>query len=63
MTYVWQYNLSKYIRRDNTPENAKYLGYLDAKELYSDFKPVSFREYVAELIDGKGQKPYGNLSL
>jgi nucleoside-diphosphate-sugar epimerase len=63
MTYVSQYNLSKYIRRDNSPENAKYLEYLDAKELYPDFKPVSFKEYVAELMDGKGKKPYSNMTL
>jgi hypothetical protein len=61
MAYVSQYILSKYFRRDNTPENARYLGYLDAKDMYPDFKPVSFEEYVAELIDGKGQRPYPNM--
>jgi hypothetical protein len=61
MVYVSQYNLSKYIRGDNSPEMARYLGYLDAKELYPDFKPISFTEYVAELLDGKGRRPYSNM--
>jgi hypothetical protein len=56
----WQYAISKYIRRDNTPENAKYLGYIDARELYPDFKPISFSEYLDELLAGKGYKPYAN---
>jgi hypothetical protein len=60
MAYTSQYDLSKYIRQDNTPEVAKYLGYLDARELYPDFKPISFAEYISELLDGKGEKPYPN---
>ena len=58
--YVAEYNYSKYVRRDNTPEYAKYLGYLDARELYPDFKPKDFREFVVELLDGKIKAPYGN---
>jgi hypothetical protein len=54
----WQYVVSKYVRKDNTPEMAKYLGYLDAKELYPDFKPITFAKYLDELLAGKGQKPY-----
>lgn len=34
------------IRGDNTPENARYLGYLDGKELYPDFKYLTVEEYV-----------------
>jgi hypothetical protein len=63
MTYMSEYLLSKYIRGDNSLENAKYLGYLDAKELYPDFKPISFSEYVVELVDGKAQKPYPTMVL
>jgi hypothetical protein len=55
---VLEYEVSKYVREDNTPENAKYLGYLDAKELYPDFKPVSFKSYLTELFAGQGIKPY-----
>jgi NmrA-like family len=54
----WQYITSKFIRKDNTPEVAKYLGYLDARELYPDFKPNSFSEYIDELLAGKGARPY-----
>lgn len=55
-----EYDCCKYIRGDNTPENATYLGYLDARELYPDFKPVKFREYFTEVKDGKAAdaEPY-----
>jgi hypothetical protein len=53
-----EYEVSKYVREDNTPENAKYLGYLDAKELYPDFKTVSFKDFLTELFAGQGVKPY-----
>lgn len=50
--FAAEYQLSWGIRGDNVPEYAKYLGYLDAKELYPDFKPISFEEYVQELLGG-----------
>ncbi|KAK7053836.1 glycoside hydrolase [Favolaschia claudopus] len=53
------YEYSKYVRGDNTPEYARYLGYLDARELYPDFRPKRFREFAQELLDGKLEKPYG----
>lgn len=53
-----EYNASKYIRRDNTPAMGKYLGYLDARELYPDFEPISFERFVDELVEGKGERPY-----
>jgi hypothetical protein len=53
-----QYIYSKYIRRDNTPEMAHYLGYMDARELYPDFSPISFAELVDEVLAGKAQRPY-----
>lgn len=59
--FTSQYILSKYVRKDNTPENAKYLGYLDARELYPDLKPMSFVSFVDELLDGKTTRPYANL--
>ena len=58
-----QYSYSKYVRGDNTPEYAKYLGYLDARELYPDFKPTTFKEFVVELLDGKVPRPYANMSM
>ena len=57
---VWmaQYIVSKYVRADNTLENAKYLGYVDARELYPDFKPVSFEDYLGEVLAGKAQRAF-----
>ncbi|PGG99547.1 hypothetical protein AJ79_08484 [Helicocarpus griseus UAMH5409] len=56
--YVTDYPYSKYVRGDNQPSYAKYLGYLDARELYPGFKPISFRDFFAEVLAGKGRKPY-----
>jgi hypothetical protein len=53
-----QYIISKFIRRDNTPDMAEYLGYIDARELYPDFIPISFAQLVDEVLAGKGQRPY-----
>ncbi|KAH6666963.1 isoflavone reductase family protein [Halenospora varia] len=55
---ILQYTYSKYVRKDNTPEYAKYLGYLDARELYPDLKPKSFKQFVGDLVDGNVQRPY-----
>lgn len=53
-----QYLYSKFIRGDNTPEYAKYLGYVDAGELYPDFKPIAWKEYLQDLLAGKTEMPY-----
>ena len=58
MVYTAQYAYSKYVRRDNTLEYASYLGYLDARGLYPDLEPKTFREFVADLLDGKVVRPY-----
>lgn len=58
---VNQYWYSMGVRGDNTPEYARYLGYLDGKELYPDFEPISFEIYCQELLDGKGTGPYQRL--
>ncbi|CAN8100264.1 unnamed protein product [Discula destructiva] len=52
-TVVNEYALSFAVRGDDTPEAAKYLGYLDAHELYPDVKTTSLREYFQRLIDNK----------
>jgi hypothetical protein len=62
MVYTAQYAYSKYVRKDNTPEYAKYLGYLDARELYPDLTPKTFREFVVDLLNGKVVRPYSNKS-
>lgn len=53
-----QYYLSWGVRGDNTPEYAEYLGYLNAQELYPDFKPRTYEAFMRELLDGKGEKIY-----
>jgi hypothetical protein len=60
-SYGGQYKYSKFIRGDNTPEVAKYLGYLDARELYPDFKPKTFEEFTKDLLAGKAIRPYPQL--
>jgi hypothetical protein len=54
-----EYNVSKYLRKDNTHVNAEYLGYMNARKLYPDFEPIKFESYVDELLAGKGERPYG----
>lgn len=53
-----EYMLSWGVYGDNTPENAKYLGYLTSKELYPDFQPISFINYLQEVLDGKAKPVY-----
>lgn len=55
-----QYNWTKYIRADNTRENGIYLGYLDARKLYPDFKPISFEETFKDALDHKLKKVYAD---
>ncbi|KAJ7055609.1 isoflavone reductase family protein [Mycena amicta] len=63
MRAIGDYQYSKYIRGDNTPDYAAYLGYLDAGDLYPDFKPIKFRAFLEELLEGKIERPYKNLRL
>lgn len=58
-----EYKYSMYVRGDNDPVYAKYLGYLDASELYPDFVPRSFEAYAKELLDGKAVAVFGGMSL
>ncbi|KAJ7621751.1 hypothetical protein DFH06DRAFT_1060064 [Mycena polygramma] len=58
---VDDYNYSKYVRGDNTPAHATYLGYLDAKELYPEFQSKGFTEFAREVLDGKMERPYKHL--
>ena len=56
-----QYALSVGIRAENTPEFAKYLGYLDGKELYPDITFTSFESYVQEVLSGEAKRVYEDL--
>ncbi|KAH6953493.1 hypothetical protein DER45DRAFT_587019 [Fusarium avenaceum] len=50
--------LSWAIRGDNTPEYAKYLGYLDGEELYPDFEFTKFEDYVKAALEGTAKGVY-----
>ncbi|KAL1867027.1 hypothetical protein Plec18167_008818 [Paecilomyces lecythidis] len=56
--YISEYQLSWGIRGDNKPEYAKYLGYLTSKELYPDFKPSSFEDYLKHVFSGTAKGIY-----
>ncbi|THY51391.1 isoflavone reductase family protein [Aureobasidium pullulans] len=58
-----QYAVTKYVRGDNTPENARYLGYVSANELYPEFTYNSYTEFVDELLTGKIERPYPDIKL
>ena len=46
---IWaQYMYSMHFLQENTLENAKRLGYLDARELYPDIPAQSLEEYAKE---------------
>ncbi|KAJ6605408.1 hypothetical protein DFH09DRAFT_967212 [Mycena vulgaris] len=63
MSYGEDYNYSKYVRGDNTPAYAAYLGYLDARELYPDYQPRTFKAFVAEVLEGRAVMPYPALDF
>ncbi|CAL5871408.1 uncharacterized protein PFLUO_LOCUS5658 [Penicillium psychrofluorescens] len=56
--YLAEYQLSWGIRGDNNPEYAKYLGYLTSQELYPDFKPADFRQYLEAVVRGTATGVY-----
>lgn len=53
-----EYQLSREIRGDNTPESAKCLGYLTSKELYPNFEYRRFEDLVYEMLEGQGVPLY-----
>lgn len=61
--YLAEYQLSWGVRGDNTPEYAKYLGYVTSKELYPDFKPVDFTEYLQTVIEGTAKGIYTDRTI
>ncbi|KAL9111868.1 MAG: hypothetical protein Q9227_003718 [Pyrenula ochraceoflavens] len=52
------YSNALHLRGDNTPENAKYLGYLTTNELYPGMKGRSFQEYLNDVVKGREKKVY-----
>jgi len=59
----YQYFNSMGIRGDNTPEYARYLGYLDATELYTDMKVTTPAAYCEQLLSGKATTIYQRLQF
>ncbi|KAI8300859.1 hypothetical protein K4K59_001338 [Colletotrichum sp. SAR11_240] len=56
---LWlEYYYSSFIDGDNSPEGAKRLGYIVARDLYPDFKPTTFRDFFQQTLDGKRRIPY-----
>jgi hypothetical protein len=53
-----QYAITKYVQADNMPENAEYLGYIDARKLLPDFKNRTFGEFLDDLMAGSVRRPY-----
>ncbi len=53
-----QYKYTLGIRGDNTPEHARYLGYLDARELYPDFEHVKLVDFVRGALQGTARMVY-----
>jgi len=51
-----EYSYSMFVRGDNSPETAKDLGYLDGRDLYSDFVPRTFNAFAKELLEGKAAR-------
>jgi hypothetical protein len=58
-----EYKYSMYVRGDNDPVYAKYLGYLNASELYPDLVPRSFEAYAKELLNGKAVAAFQGMSF
>ncbi|KAL2013598.1 hypothetical protein VTN00DRAFT_1123 [Thermoascus crustaceus] len=56
--YIAEYQYSWGIRGDNNPEYASYLGYLSSKDLYPDFKPIAFEDYLKTVFAGTAKGIY-----
>lgn len=56
--YLAEYQYSWGIRGDNNPEYARYLGYHLTPELYPDFKPTDFRDYLESVVRGTAKGVY-----
>ncbi|KAF2843254.1 NAD(P)-binding protein [Patellaria atrata CBS 101060] len=53
-----QYQNSWGLQGDNTPENAKKLGYLLTSELYPDYQGIRFETLMKDVVEGKAKKIY-----
>ncbi|KAF9776802.1 hypothetical protein IL306_004967 [Fusarium sp. DS 682] len=58
MRDILDYWMTWGVRGDNTAENAVYLGYVLAKDLYPSLQGRSLEDYIKEAAEGKAKKPY-----
>ncbi|RSL73853.1 hypothetical protein CEP54_000232 [Fusarium duplospermum] len=58
----YQYFNSMGLRGDNTPEYARYLGYLEATELYPGMKVTTPKAFCQEVLSGKAVTIYQRLA-
>ncbi|ETS87766.1 hypothetical protein PFICI_01594 [Pestalotiopsis fici W106-1] len=52
-----QYRQLLGVRGDNTPQKARYLNYLDGKEMYPDVRITPLKEYIEDALAGKATVP------
>lgn len=59
VSWTWyEYQYSMHVRGDNTVENAKALGALDAQELYPDIPLAKLEEVAKSIYEGPGSAYY-----
>ncbi|KAG5801591.1 hypothetical protein H9Q74_011021 [Fusarium xylarioides] len=58
MRSIYEYWMSWGVRSDNTPENAVYLGYVIAKDLYPSLQGRSLEEFIKDAAEGRVKKVY-----
>jgi len=58
--FMSQYKRSLFIRGDDTPEHAKYLGYLDGKELYPDVEVEGLETFMKRMLNGEIETIYSD---
>ncbi|KXH47781.1 hypothetical protein CNYM01_06058 [Colletotrichum nymphaeae SA-01] len=56
--FCLEYYYSSFIEGDNSPDGVTRLGYLLAADLYPDFQPVSFQDFLLEVLKGDIRIPY-----
>ncbi|KAJ5485603.1 isoflavone reductase family protein [Penicillium diatomitis] len=50
--------LALYVRHDSSLGYVEYSGYISTGELYPDFKPTTFRGFLAGVLAGKEKEVY-----
>lgn len=58
---ILEYAYNAWAREDNCPEKAKFLGYLDAKDLWPDLKAQTLEATIKEALANPQPNPgFGN---